>query len=485
MIFSSYRNVESNTGYIAIPDSFRHIYVAINYTMMEILNKEALTRGRKRRADALSIIESGVNAVMPDNIIRNTVRLENETLTVMGHSYDLAGYEHVYVAGGGKASGAMAAELENILGNRITAGIVNDRYESQVTTRIIRVNHAGHPLPTDDGIQGVKDMLSMLSTAGKKDLIIFLISGGGSALLPFPAPGISLEDIIKLTDILLKSGARIDEINTIRKHVSQIKGGGFLRATGGADVLSLIFSDVIGDDISYIASGPTAPDDTTYQDAINILIKYGIFDRVPSSIIKHLEKGAHNEAPETLKSDDPVFQHVTNLVIASNLIALKASAGKSIELGYTPLVLGSRITGESREVALVHAGIAAECLKSGIPVAVPAAIISGGETTVTVRGNGKGGRNQEFVLGFLQDYQPGITIVSMDTDGIDGVTDACGAIADDDTISRAGSMQLSIASSLKNNSSYDFFNSLGDLMFTGPTGTNVSDLRVILVYDTK
>jgi glycerate 2-kinase len=455
---------------------------------MKIKNAGDVIRGNKRRADALAIVEAGIAAVLPENVIRNSVRLEGDVLDVKGRRYDLSRYEHIFIAGGGKASGTMAVELEKILGDRITAGIVNDRYGVDVKPRIVTVNHAGHPLPTEDGVRGVKEMLDMLSAATSRDLVIVLISGGGSALLPYPAEGISLDDNIRLTDLLLKSGARIAEMNAVRKHISAIKGGRLIKYVDGATVISLIVSDVVGDDddigdvVSFISSGPTAPDATTFEDAIRVLKKYGLFSRVPESIRSRLEAGARGDVPETPKPGDPLFDHVYNVVVAGNIVALEAAAKKAFELRYRPLILGSCIIGESREAGLVLSGIAKECLRSGNPVEPPAAIISGGETTVTIKGKGRGGRNQELVLGFLQNYTPGITIVSVDTDGIDGVSDACGAIADDTTVERAEKKGLSAADALKDNASYDFFNALGDLIFTGPTGTNVSDLRLILVY---
>ena len=454
----------------------------LDLLIMRILDADAVVKGSKRRADGLFIVEAGIGAVLPENVVKNAIRLDGDMLDAMGRRYDLSRYRHIYVAGGGKASGTMALELEKILNGRIVSGIVNDRYGMDVPTKIIRVNHAGHPLPTEDGVRGVWEMIGMLSRATKDDLVIFLISGGGSALLPCPAKGIRLEDNITLTDLLLKSGMKISEINVIRKHVSRIKGGQILRHTHGAAVLSLIVSDVVGDDVSFIASGLTAPDDTTHRDAIELLKKYDLYDKVPISVIDHLKAGASGNIPETPKSDDPMFSRVTNLVIASNLIALKAAANKALELGYKPLILGAYIIGESREVGLVLSGIARECLRTGNPVEVPTAIISGGETTVTIKGKGRGGRNQEFVLGFIQDYTPGITIISVDTDGIDGNSDACGAIADETTLPRAEKLGLSVGLALKDNASYDFFNALDDLVFTGPTGTNVSDLRIILAY---
>ena len=454
-----------------------------NLMMMKIKNAEGVIRDDKRRADALAILEAGIEAVLPENVVRNSVRHEGNKLYVKGCEYDLSRYKHIYVAGGGKASGTMAVELEKLLDGRITAGIVNDRYGVDVKTRIIKVHHAGHPLPTEDGRRGVKEMLEILSNAGPDDLVIFLISGGGSALLPYPAKGISLEENIRMTDLLLKSGARISEMNAVRKHISAIKGGQMIEYVDGATIISLIVSDVVGDDIGFISSGPTSPDATTYENAIRVLKKYDIYDRAPASVKARLKAGVKGEIPETPKPGDPLFDKVYNVVVASSIIALEAAAKRAFELGYKPLILGSGIIGESREAGLVLSGIAKECLKSGNPVKPQAAIISGGETTVTIKGKGKGGRNQELVLGFLQNYTPGITIISADSDGIDGVTDAFGAIADGTTLERAHKKGLSITETLKENASYDFFEALGDLVFTGPTGTNVSDIRVILVYE--
>jgi glycerate-2-kinase len=300
-----------------------------------------------------------------------------------------------------------------------------------------------------------------------------------------PAPGVALEDVIRLTDLLLKSGATIAEINCVRKHISQTGGGLILGWTDEATVLSLIVSDVVGDDPGSIASGPTAPDETTYADARSVLEKYRLIDRAPLRIVSHIKAGINGNAPETLKPGDPAFGRVVNVVVASNILALEAAGEKAKALGYRPIILGSRIKGESREVGLVHAGIAAECQASGHPLAPPAAILSGGETTVTVHGSGKGGRNQEFVLGFLGGSGPGMTLASVDTDGIDGATDAAGAIADETTLKRAKEISLSADDALTTNSSFDFFQKLGDLIYTGPTGTNVSDLRCVLVYSTE
>ncbi|HEY3272681.1 MAG TPA: glycerate kinase [Methanocella sp.] len=450
---------------------------------MMIRDRDALVRGDERRGHALSIVEAGIEAVLPENVIRNTVRVENDRLSAGGRTFDLSKYRHVYVAGGGKASGAMASEIERLLDDRITEGTVIDRYGTIAQTKIIKVLGARHPLPDENSVRGMRAMHDMLAAAGAGDLVIFLVSGGGSALMTCPAPGVALDDLIRLTDLLLKSGATIAEINCVRKHTSQTGGGLILDWTNGAEVLSLIVSDVVGDDPGYIASGPTAPDDTTYADALSILDKYSLTYQVPPSIMSHINAGLDGHARETRKKDNQDFNRVTNLVIASNIVALEAAAKQASKLGYRPIILGSRIKGESREVGLVHAGIAGECQASGHPVPVPAALLSGGETTVTVRGNGKGGRNQEFVLGFLRGSGPGMTVASVDTDGIDGATDAAGAIADETTLNRAEEKSLSADLALASNNTFDFFKNLGDLIYTGPTGTNVSDLRCVLVYE--
>ncbi len=455
---------------------------ASQHFFMKIRDRDGLVRGDERRDHALSIIEAGIDAVLPENVIRNTVKVERDRLSVSGRTFDLSKYRHIYVAGGGKAASPMAGEMERLLDGRITDGIVIDRYGTSAQTKIIKVLQAGHPLPDENSVRGMRAMHDMLAAAGAGDLVIFLISGGASALMTCPAPGVTLQDLIRLTDLLLKSGATIAEINCVRKHTSQTGGGLILGWTTGAEVLSLIVSDVVGDEPGSIASGPTAPDDTTYANALSILDKYRLADRMPPGIISHIKAGINGHAPETLKRGDPAFKDVTNLVIASNIVALEAAAKKARALGYSPIILGSRIKGESREVGLVHAGIAGECQASGHPTALPAAILSGGETTVTIHGSGKGGRNQEFVLGFLRGIGPGMTVASVDTDGIDGATDACGAIADETTLKRAKELSLSADDALATNSSFDFFQKLGDLIYTGPTGTNVSDLRCVLVY---
>ncbi len=318
-----------------------------NSVFMMIRDRDALVRGDRRRDDALSIIEAGIDAVLPENVIRNTVKVEGDRLSVSGRTFDLSKYKHIYIAGGGKASSAMAEEMERLLDGRITDGVVIDRHGTKSRTKMIKVLQASHPLPDENSIKGMRTIHDMLAAAGKGDLVIFLISGGGSALMTCPAPGVALEDIIRLTDLLLKSGATIAEINCVRKHISQTGGGQILKWTDGADVLSLIVSDVVGDDPGSIASGPTAPDDTTYADALSILEKYRLIDRAPPRVVSHVKAGINGHAPDTLKPGDPAFDRVTNVVIASNIVALEAAAKKAVALGYTSD--HPRVTHQGRE----------------------------------------------------------------------------------------------------------------------------------------
>jgi hydroxypyruvate reductase len=313
--------------------------------------------------------------------------------------------------------------------------------------------------------------------------VICLISGGASALLPAPAPPITLEEKQQVTRLLLACGATIHEINAVRKHISEVKGGQLARLAYPARVLSLLLSDVIGDPLDVIGSGPTAPDASTFADALAVLDKYGLRERVPAPVRERLERGAAGEIPETPKADDPVFQRTQNLIVGNNRTAVDAAAKIARVFGFRPLVLSTMIEGETREVARVHAAIVREILASGRPARPPVCLISGGETTVTLRGNGLGGRNQEFVLAAAIELAglPDVVVLSGGTDGTDGPTDAAGAIADGATLARAERIGLDARRMLAENDSYHFFEPLGDLIKTGPTNTNVMDLRLLLV----
>jgi glycerate 2-kinase len=437
----------------------------------------------KLRLDAEAIFWAGLSAVDSKSAVIKFLHRNDHVLTVENLSYDLEDYENVYVIGAGKASAAMAQAVEEILGERIKAGEINVKYDHALPLNIITLNEAGHPVPDEAGLKGTQRITKLLERTGDKDLVLCLISGGGSALLPYPAEGITLDEKRQLTQILLESGATIHEINVLRKHVSHVKGGRLARLAFPATLVTVILSDVIGDDLDSIASGPTVPDTSTYADCLRILHKYSVRDNIPEAVLDHFEKGAQGLIEETPKADDPAFVKTQNVIVASNSLAVQAAKSKADKLGYNSLVLSSSIEGETRDVALVHAAIAKEILKTGEPVSKPACVISGGETTVTIRGQGKGGRNQEFVLAAAVaiDSLENVVILSGGTDGTDGPTDAAGALADGRTVSRAASQGLDAQEYLRNNDSYSFFDPLGDLLKTGPTFTNVMDLRLVLV----
>ena len=435
------------------------------------------------RRVALAIFNVAVRAVDPGEAIRRHFTREGSRVRIGEETIDLATVGEVGVVGCGKAVAPMAAAVEEILGDRITRGVVVTKYDHVQPTRLVQVHVAGHPIPDDAGIAGVHAVLDHIRGLGANDLVLVLISGGGSALTPAPVEGVTLAEKQALTEALLACGADIREMNTLRKHISRFKGGQLARAARPAGVITLILSDIVGDPLDAIASGPTVPDPTTYVDALSILDKYGIREKTPGSIRARLEAGARGEIRETPKPGDPLFARVRNMIVGSNIQALEAARAEAHGLGFTAMILSSSIEGETREIARMHAALAREVRTSGNPVRPPACLISGGETTVTLRGSGKGGRNQEFVLAAALDIAglPDTVVLSAGTDGTDGPTDAAGAIADGDTCSRALARSLSPRTMLEANDAYPFFEELGDLIVTGPTKTNVMDVRLVLV----
>jgi len=456
---------------------------------MKILNREQLLKNsvfdedKKARKHVLDLLEYALSSVDPRMIIKNNVRRSGDLLFIDNLVFKLDKFRRIYVVGAGKASGAMAEALEQIIGDKITEGFVNILKGTSFKTCKILLNEAGHPIPDEAGVEGAKRILQIVSSAKEDDLVICLISGGGSALMPLPAEGISLQEEQKLTRELLKCGAPINEINVVRKHISAIKGGLLAKAAYPATVISLILSDVVGDPLDAIASGPTAPDETTFKDAVSVLEKYNLWEIAPGSIKKRLEDGLEGKVTETPKPNDKIFRKVHNIIIGNNQIAATAACKKARNLGFNTLLLSTKIEGEAREVGVVFASIVKEIIASGNPVTKPAAIILGGETTVTVKGGGKGGRNQELVLAASLKIHKlkGVVIASIATDGLDGPTDAAGALADGQTLERARKMGLDPKEYLADNDSYNFFSKLGDLIFTGPTGTNVNDITVGVV----
>lgn len=435
------------------------------------------------RNHARAIWKAALAAADPVQAVERHVSVHDGVLFAGRKRYQLSRFGRVFVIGAGKASAAMAAPLERLLGDRIRGGLINVKYGHTVRLKRIDINECGHPVPDEAGLRGASQIAAMVRQAGEGDLLICLISGGASALLPAPAPGITLSAKQRITKQLLASGATIHEINAVRKHLSYLKGGQLAKLAYPATVLTLLLSDVIGDNLDVIGSGPTAPDSSTFAAARAVLKKYRLLDRVPASIRNRISDGVAGKIPETPKPGDLHLSRTENLIVGSNRLAIDAAKAKARALGYHPLVLSTSIEGETRDVAAVHAAIAREIRQSGNPVPSPACVISGGETTVTVRGKGKGGRNQEFVLAAaigIQGLRDAV-IASLGTDGTDGPTDAAGAVADSSTIERARSSGLDPAKFLSENDSYNFFKRLGDLILTGPTNTNVMDVRIVLV----
>jgi len=437
------------------------------------------------RADALDIFQAGLHSVNSFSAVQKHFSLEKEVLTVNGITYPLGEYNNIYVLGTGKATAAMAQAVEEVLLKRITSGFINVKYGHMRPLKYITVHEAGHPVPDDAGIQGSKQIVRLLKSAGERDLIIFLISGGGSALLPSPVPGLTLRDLQKTTQTLLEVGANIDEINIIRKHLSRLKGGRLAKLAYPATLIALILSDVVGDHLGSIASGPTAPDESTYFTCKHIIDKFAIGGKIPKQVFDFLVSGQNGKEEETLKSGDPVFQRVQNLIIGSNTQAVKEAKRRADTLGYKSLILSTSMEGEAKEVARIHASIAKEIISTKNPLPPPACVISGGETTVTIRGHGLGGRNQEFALAAAIEIDglDNTVILSCGTDGTDGPTDAAGAVVDGQTLNRAKQNQMDAENYLLDNDSYHFFKALDDLIFTGPTFTNVMDIRLIMVTE--
>lgn len=435
------------------------------------------------RSDAVKIFHQGLQAVEPGAAIKRFCRREGDILFIGNRRYNLTEINNVFVTGAGKATAPMAKAIEDIVGDNITGGIINVKYGHTANLKYIQLIQAGHPVPDENGIKGGNEILDLAQSAKKNDLVLCLISGGGSALLVLPAEGITLKDKQNTIKILLSCGATIHEINTIRKHISKIKGGRLADAVYPAAMISLILSDVVGDDLDVIASGPSVPDTSTFEECMNIFKKYKITENMPKAVVSHIKKGVSGKVAETPKEGNKIFKNTGNLIVAGNMEAINAARQESNKMGYNTLVLSSMIEGETREVARVHTAIAKEILKTGNPITPPACILSGGETTVNITGGGLGGRNQEFVLAAVTDIvdRKSIVVLSGGTDGGDGPTDAAGAIADSNTFERAERMGLNPLTFLFNNDSYHFFKQLGDLFITGPTNTNVMDLRIILV----
>ena len=469
------------------------------------------------------IIRAGIDAVKPDRLIRSRVRRRGGILKIGEKSYDLKSFRKIYLIAFGKAAPSMAGALLEILGDWIDEGLITGRQDVVGPLKSAEhwkrehdaVSHprltyipASHPLPDENSVEAGRRALEIAGKAGEGDLVFVLISGGGSSMLCLPAAGISLEEKRRVTQNLLRAGASINDLNSVRKHLSAVKGGRLAAALHPATVVSLVISDVIGDDLESIASGPTHPDSTTFETARGVMEKYKLWENAPGSVRRVLAEGINGKIPETVKKDDPVFERVSTLIVGNNRSALEAAAAAAEKIGFRSLILTTSDHGEARDaareyVALVRSidasprlsppGLSplrlspqrAGSLRSGVE---PLCLLAGGELTVTVRGNGRGGRNTEFILAALAELrrepmEPGRDwlMASVGTDGIDGPTDAAGALITPSVLERAGRLSLDPASYLDNNDSYSFFDNAGGLIRTGPTGTNVMDLRVFLL----
>ncbi|MEW6440497.1 MAG: glycerate kinase [bacterium] len=428
------------------------------------------------------IFLAGVEAVEPAGAVRRAVTRKGDILAVGQASFDLGEYERILVVGAGKAAAPMARALEEVLAERLTAGRIVVKYGHVCPLHKVEILEAGHPVPDASGIEATRRILEVVDEAGERDLVFCLLSGGGSALLVCPANGIGLAEKQTVTRVLLASGADIAEMNALRKHLSRVKGGQLARRAWPATVITLVLSDVVGDPLDAIASGPTVPDGSSFEGCWGIVEKHGISDRMPGKVLELLRQGREGLLPETPKQGEEVFRRVTNRIVGSNLLAIRAAARKAYELGYRPLVLSTRIVGETRAAAGLHGAIFREVRATGCPLRPPACILSGGETTVTLKGTGKGGRNQEFSLAVALDIrgEEGIFFLSAGTDGTDGPTDAAGAFCDGGTVERGRLLGVDAAARLEENDSYRFFEATGELLKTGPTNTNVMDIRICL-----
>jgi len=487
------------------------------------------------REQILAVLTAAIRAVEPQEAVRGHMVVDGGALRIGSQQYRLDETDRIIIVGGGKAGAPMAAAVHGILGDAITAGVVNVKYGHTATAggwrarferrsaatpeanadehgggddptrsqlqpeRLKPLSHtalgpiavveAGHPVPDAAGQAGAERIAALLGGLSGRDLVIVLISGGGSALLPLPAPGISLADYQALTGLLLRCGADITEINAVRKHCSRLQGGGLARLAAPAQVATLILSDVVGTPLDAIASGPTVPDRSTFRDAWAILEHYGIADAVPSSVHEHLQNGRAGLIPDTPKPGDPVFERVNNVVIGDNASAGRAAVAEARRLGFQSALLTTFIQGEAREVGKVVAGLAQGIARGQSDYAAPACLVLGGETTVTIRGAGLGGRNQELALSAAialgRSALPAgmeVAVVSLGTDGTDGPTDAAGGIATADSVSRAKALGLDMRAALAENDSYHALAALGDLIVTGPTQTNVNDLILVVCW---
>ncbi|HUK56670.1 MAG TPA: glycerate kinase [Nitrospiria bacterium] len=445
------------------------------------------------QGDVRLLLQAALRAADPAAAVDRSLRLERSRLVVTDQRdnrpeefvYAVDRIRRLIVIGAGKAAPAMAAAVESVIGSRITCGFVVTKGRRFKTLKRVRICGAGHPIPDRAGRAAAARMVDLVTGLDPDDLVLFLLSGGASALLPFPVEGVTLQDKRRITDELLRAGATIEELNTVRKHLSRLKGGQLAARCRPARVVSLILSDVIGSPLEAIGSGPTAPDSTRFDDAITVLRKYRLWPGAPRAVKRYLEAGRRGSRPETPKPGDPLFQRVRNVVIGDNRTAVGAASAQARALGMNVAVLTTQLQGEAREAAKLFGALARQVSETGMPVTRPACLLAGGELTVTVTGRGKGGRCQEMALAAVKEIAGvyATTLAAFGTDGTDGPTDAAGAVVDDTTLRLAARRGLDPDRFLARNDSYHFFKKAGGLIRTGPTGTNVNDLYLLLLHE--
>ena len=436
------------------------------------------------RATIDPILHAALDAVNPARAVHAALQRDGNRLALDDAVFDLDDFAHIYVVGAGKAAVPMTQAIEEILGDRTSGGMVVTKTNHGGPTRRVAVREAQHPVPDKAGVDAGRRILHVAHQAGADDLVIALISGGGSALLVVPAEDISLADLQAMTGALLACGATINEINCLRKHCSAVKGGQLARAAAPATLLTLVLSDVVGSPLDVIGSGPTVPDASTWADAWAIVERYGLEDALPAAIAARLRAGLDGDLPDTPKPNDPAFARSRTVVIADNRVAALAALAKARESGFNAQLLTTFVQGEAAQIAKVAVALGREVQESGHPVAAPACLILGGETTVTLGDNpGRGGRNQELALAAALELEDntGITVVSLATDGTDGPTDSAGGMADGGTVARGRAAGLDAADHLRRHDAYPFLAATGDLLMTGPTQTNVNDLVFVFV----
>lgn len=443
--------------------------------------EELLSHGyRKGREVALDIIENAIKAVDAYDAVKKKVHIENCRLVIEDLNYTLSNVGNIYVIGGGKATFSIARALDEIFGQRIKSGIINVKRGEKHRLKYVKVIEASHPIPDEMGFEGANEIIDIAKEAKESDLVFCAITGGASALIPLPAENVSLEDKKKVTELLLKCGAAIDEINTVRKHISAIKGGRLAKYIHPAEIINLL----VIDEIAGLPWGPTVPDTSTFKDAVEVLRKYRLWEKVPDSVREHLERGLADPSLETPKPEDFKGLKVHNIVLADNEIMCEAAKKRAEELGFKSLILSTRLEGESREAGIVLASIAEEIEEKGRPINPPCILILGGEPTVTITGQfGKGGPCQELVLGGSLKIAGSkkIVIAAVDTDGTDGPTGIAGGIVDGYTLKRAKEKGIDVFGNLMGHNASEVLVKLQDAIVTGSTGTNVMNLDIVVI----